>query len=241
MKTLLIAIFTTFAITSFGQDMQKYLSETEEMVTQKKYSEALERYIWFQDHSLENEPAMLGVRLSFALSSWKSLADIYPPAMTALKKMRDDKAKAILDSNASSKFFPDVAALNRTLGENGKTIQLFEVISKQQPDKSKQCWYWVKDALFSAKRYDIIKDYIGNPVNEFTLLKSRYEMENSVKGNKNQDDPGLKIYSENNLVGKSLELIRFSVAVNDLKSAKEIREKAMAIVNDNRLKDFKID
>ena len=74
---------------------------------QKKYKEALERYIWFQDHALENDQAMTGVRLSFALSSWKSLADIYPPAMTALKEMRSSKTKAILDSNASSKLFPD--------------------------------------------------------------------------------------------------------------------------------------
>jgi hypothetical protein len=88
MKISLIAIFIAISITSFGQDMQKYLSETQEMVTQKKYKEALERYIWFQDHALENDQAMTGVRLSFALSNWKSLADIYPPAMTALKEMR---------------------------------------------------------------------------------------------------------------------------------------------------------
>lgn len=184
MKTLLIAIFIAFSMTSFEQDMQKYLSETEQMVKEKKYEEALERYIWFQNHALENNPAMTGVRLSFALSSWKSLAHIYPPAMTALKEMRSSKTKTILDSNASSKLFADVAALNRTLGEENKTIELFESIAKQHPEKSKSCWYWVKDALFNAKRYDIIKDYIGNPVDEFTLLKSQYDLMNAVQKNK---------------------------------------------------------
>ena len=53
MKAILIATLIAISIKSFGQDMQKYLSETKEMVTQKKYKEALERYIWFQDHALE--------------------------------------------------------------------------------------------------------------------------------------------------------------------------------------------
>jgi hypothetical protein len=93
--------------------------------------------------------------------------------------------------------------------------------------------------LFNAKRYDIIKNYIGSPINEFTIVKSQYDLINAVQKNKNR--PELKIYSDNNLVEKSLELIQFSIAVNDLKSAKEIREKAMTIVNDNRLRDLKID
>ncbi|MBK7635169.1 MAG: hypothetical protein IPJ13_13515 [Saprospiraceae bacterium] len=67
MKAILIATLIAISIKSFGQDMQKYLSETKEMVTQKKYKEALERYIWFQDHALEYNKAMSGVRLSFCI------------------------------------------------------------------------------------------------------------------------------------------------------------------------------
>lgn len=241
MKTLLIAIFTILSIHSFGQDMQQYLSETREMVTQKKYQAALDRYIWFQDHALEKDQAMSGVRLSFALSGWKSLADIYPPAMTALKEMRNNKTRVILDSNASSRLFADVAALNRTLKEDNKTIELFETVAKQHPEKAKRCWYWAKDALFNAKRYDIIRNYIGNPVNEFALIKSQYDLVNSVHNNQNMQRPELKVFSDNNFVEKSLELLRFSMAVNDPGSAKEIRDKAMAIVNDHRLKNFKIE
>ncbi len=241
MKTLIIGIFVLLSFSTFGQDMQKYLTETQTMVNEKKYDEALKRYIWFQDHVLEYEPAMAGVRLSFAISSWKDLADIYPPALTALSEMRNKKTKEILDSNASLKLFADVAAINRELENETKTIELFETIAKQHPEKSKLCWYWVKDALFNAKRYDIIQNYIGNPVNEFTLLKSQYDLMNSVQKNENLNRPHLKIFNDNNLVEKSLELIKFSVAVNDLKSAKEIREKAMNVVIDNRLKNLKID
>jgi len=74
--------------------MQKYLSDTQQMVREGRYQEALERFVWFHDHALEHEPsAMYGVRLSFALSYWKSLGDVYPPAMTAWWKCETAKRR----------------------------------------------------------------------------------------------------------------------------------------------------
>lgn len=80
MKKLLAVAIVFIAVSSRGEDMQKYLSDTQEMVRQGKNQEALERFVWFHDHALEHEPAgMYGVRLSFALSYWKALGDVYPP------------------------------------------------------------------------------------------------------------------------------------------------------------------
>lgn len=39
---------------------------------------ALRELIWFHDHSLEEDPALCGVRLSFALSYWMEVAQVYP-------------------------------------------------------------------------------------------------------------------------------------------------------------------
>jgi hypothetical protein len=241
MKAILISALIAISITSFGQDMKKYLSETKEMVMQKKYKEALERYVWFHNHAIEYDKAMSGVRLSFALKYWKDLADVYPPAMTALIEIRDIKTKTILDSNASIKLFADVVGLNRTLGEENKTIELFESIRQQHPDKALQCWFFARDVLFNAKRYDILKNYIGNPINEFAVLKSQYDLMNSLHKSRNMESPELKLHSDNNFAIKCLELIEFSIAVNDLKSAKEIREQALTIVSDLRLRDYRIE
>jgi len=60
------------------QDMCKYMDDTHTLVKQGKYAEALERMIWFHNHALEHELGMYGVRLSFALSEWKELGDVYP-------------------------------------------------------------------------------------------------------------------------------------------------------------------
>jgi len=94
-KVLGLAILLA-AVTCRGENMQKYLSDTQQMVREGRYQEALERFVWFHDHALEHEPsAMYGVRLSFALSYWKSLGDVYPPAMTALVEMRNRKEKRV--------------------------------------------------------------------------------------------------------------------------------------------------
>jgi len=78
-----------------------------------KKEEALERFIWFHEHALEHDQSMYGVRLSFALSYWKSLGESYPPAQKALVKTRDDKAKLIREGRGSKNLFHDVMALNR--------------------------------------------------------------------------------------------------------------------------------
>jgi len=41
-----------------------------DLAHQGKNEEALERFLWFHDHALEHDPAMHGVRLPYALSSW---------------------------------------------------------------------------------------------------------------------------------------------------------------------------
>ncbi len=95
--------------------------------------------------------------------------------------------------------------------------------------------------MFNAKRYDILKNYIGNPINEFAVLKSQYDLMNSLHKSRNMESPELKLHSDNNFAIKCLELIEFSIAVNDLKSAKEIREQALTIVSDLRLRDYRIE
>jgi hypothetical protein len=235
MKKLLVLFALIISISTIAQDMQKYLTETEEMVIHKKYQEANERYAWFQNHSLEHDPAMTGVRLSYALSYWKSLADIYSPAMATMKEMRYYKTKQLVYNNASVNLFADVAALNRELNEKQKTIELFEKINNQDHEKAKKCWYYAKEDLFAAKRYDILRKFIGNPMNEFESIKDeRNKLLNSFK----ESEHRLKRYIDNSFVEKCLSLIQFSLASDDIASAKQIRAAAILIVKDNRLKDI---
>lgn len=57
------------------------------------YEAALAKHIWFYNEALKINPNMYGVRLSFALSYWKQLADVYPPAKVKLIEARDEAEK----------------------------------------------------------------------------------------------------------------------------------------------------
>jgi len=144
-KIMIVAISACLSVQA--EDMEKYLDDTEAMQEQGKYEQALERHLWFHDHALEHDCSMAGVRLSFALADWKDLGDKYPPALTAMKKVRDEKTALLENGHGSYALFLDVDSLNETLGEEGKTIELFRKLEREQHDLAEECRRIVKKIL----------------------------------------------------------------------------------------------
>ncbi|HEY0047266.1 MAG TPA: hypothetical protein VGB44_11195 [Flavobacterium sp.] len=237
MKQLITLIFIALSATMNAQDFQEYLKETDALIKNGKYQEALERHIWFHDHALDKDNSMQGVRLSFALGDWKELADLYPPALKALTDIRDKKTAEILNTGGTKELFADVNGINKTLGEGGKTATLFEYTFLNKPQLAKMYWYYVKDELFALKRYDLIGKFIGNPMTEYSVLEEHYNRDIELSKTIKINGAMLKSYSENTFVEKSIQLIHFAIASNDLKTAKEIQKAALKVVNDYRLRD----
>lgn len=220
------------------KDMQLYLKETQELQKQGKYAEALERHIWFHNNALQYDKAMSGVRNSFALSYWKSLGKVYPPARKALIEIRDRKTMEV--STKGYDLLHDVSAINRTLGEEGETIKLFEVLMKNNPGLAKRNWIYVKDVLFKTKRYDIIQQYIGSPLTEFSAIEEQHKLMALSIARLTTGQNSMKARHENSFVEKTLRLIDFALANKDKESAREIKQKALAVVQDNRLEQLVI-
>ena len=128
-------------------------------------------------------------------------------------------------------------ALNSTLGEDSKTIDLFQTFDQTKPDFAKQCWEMAKDAVIKAKRYDLVRKYIGNPARDFVRIKSMYDLNTKLYDKPNVGRERLKAVSENIFVVESLQLIEVALALDDPKAAKEVQEKALAVLDDHRLKD----
>ena len=127
-----------------------------------RYEEALEHYVWFHEHALEHDEAYYGVRLSFALASWSRLAEIYPPAAEALKRIRDGKTKMLLDGKGDARLFDDVAAINENLHEPEATSRLFEELSTKFPPLAKQCSHVAMSALVETKAYELARVFVDN-------------------------------------------------------------------------------
>jgi hypothetical protein len=100
------------------------LREARLLVNSHQYAEALEKYIWFHEHALDADLSFAGVRLSYAISEWVDLGDVYPPALTALKGVRDAKIESLMNGTFDARLFHDVAAINRALGQVERTGEL---------------------------------------------------------------------------------------------------------------------
>jgi hypothetical protein len=248
MKTLMIVFIMMLSLSLKAQnvtgvksqEMLRNFFETKEMVKQGKYKEALDRYTWFYEHAADSDKVMKGTRNTTGLSEWKLLADVYPPAMTALIETRDRTTQKIIGSGLNADLAGDIAALNRALGENSKMIDLLQTLAQTKPDEAKRLWIYSRDIVFAAKRYDIVSNYIGNPVLEYAVVKEQYERLTGILSK----DPRLTSSAElikksqaDRFVAQSTQLIEFALFKNDTKSAKEIQQQALAIVEDYRLRD----
>lgn len=240
MKPLAIMLlFFTAVLLARAEDMQKYLRDTQALVKAGKYQEALDRFLWFHDHALEQQPSMVGVRLSFALMYWKQLGDVYPPAQAALKKTRDDKTTLFYQGQGSPNLFQDVVALNRTLGENGRTVELFRKLDQEQKELASKCWVFAKDVVFQAGALNLAGKYSGDPVREFVKVKETFLRQKTIYEGKNleaQIKAQMKAYNENEFVEETLRLIELAITQGDAKAAGEIQAGALSALDDGRLR-----
>ncbi|MBK8040264.1 MAG: hypothetical protein IPK22_24495 [Verrucomicrobiaceae bacterium] len=216
-----------------AEDMTKYLKETQEMVRAGKHEEALKRFVWFHEHALEYEPAMSGVRRSFALGFWKKLGEAYPPALEAMIAIRDADEQLLREGKGSSSLFHDLFALNSTLEEEKKTLELFEVIQAVDPQKAKTYWIIVKHMVLALKRYDLAKLFIPDAEAEFDRVKSRFVAlyDRSKTGAEKVRD-----FLEGHFVQEVRDLVEFALATGNREVALTIRDKALTVLDDDRLR-----
>jgi hypothetical protein len=138
-----------------------------------RHEEALREYVWFHEHALEEEPSLYGVRLSFALSYWQELAQVYPPADQALREVRDRKAKLLEAGATDRELFHDVEAINQYLGASQDTVKLFKQMHTSQPAFARECASLALEVLVEAHEFELAAKYLADPVARVSTLAAR--------------------------------------------------------------------
>lgn len=141
-------------------DPDQIFTEAKSDAAAGRYSEALAKHVWFYQNALKYKPSLYGVRLSFALSAWAELGAAYPPALQKLKSIRDETAKKIPEGKGSREAFHDVGSINKTLGEESKTKDLFMWLHSNNPNVAKKVFDLAQPALIKAKEYRLCGAYI---------------------------------------------------------------------------------
>ncbi len=244
-------------------DLEKIRDEARTLATQGRYEEALQRRLWYHNHALEIDQAQTGVRLSFALSDWVELGRHYPKAKQALVEIRDHQTRELAEGRGHFEMFSEVEALNRELQTPDKTYALFKKLESSDPQLAGQCYFWVESALVQKGEYETCLRHLGDPQRRFEILlrswkqmktfeaqgadrrrgqSERYQA--MTKTNSayttlaaRSDLPSPPPYADPRFIEQTRQLIEILVATDHKADAEKIRDQAVELLDDARLKN----
>jgi hypothetical protein len=210
----------------------RVLAEARSLVAQGQYQEALAKYLWIHEHSLDFGPAFGGVRLSFALSEWAALGEKYPPARRALLAVRLNAINALENGDGAFSLFHDVAAINRCLRDDAATVHLFELLHQRQPELAKQCYHVAEEVLVDAGEYSTCISYLADPAQRLEEIRQMRQITLEIA----QENPALssqesllKVHAEMRFDKETRRLIAILEGVGRTKDADHVREVARKI------------
>ncbi len=140
-------------------DPRWILREAEADTAAHRNRRALAKHLWFYENALRYEPSLRGVRLSYALESWKQLATAYPPAMVALVRARDNALACFMAGRDASERFQEFAEINRVLGEESRTRDAFLAVDRTDPALARVAFDRALPALIRARDYALCMKY----------------------------------------------------------------------------------
>ena len=143
-------------------DPYKILNEARADARAKRYEDALAKHVWFHRNALKYKRSLAGVRLSFALSDWHELGKAYPPALVKLKEIRDEAEENVRNGKHVRESFLDARAINKRVGEESRTKDLFVLLDSQNADAAREVYKLAQPALINAKEYKLCGKYIDS-------------------------------------------------------------------------------
>ncbi len=238
--------------------LDKILQSARSLADTGSYDDALQRYIWYFDHS-RNDPGQSGVRLSFALSYWADLAHQYPKARQALIEIRDGDTRQFSQGIGGFGLFQEVSSLNHYLNDDDATVTLFKTIPKNDPTLGQQCFFIAENQLVQRHEYQICREYLGEPQAAFDRILQMWRQTKHFEEEAETRDaeqrkrfeamaktnavfahmpvfPAPPPFADNNFVGQTRQLIEILVATGSNADAQKIQAQAQAVLNDPRLK-----
>ncbi len=115
-------------------DIEARFRHAQEMAKSGDAKGALKEFLWLFDEGMRGETSYGGVRLSYLLDAIFKLGAQDPDALAALRARRD---QALAQATGASEpgATMDLAAINRVLGEESKTLAFYDQMSPDDPGR----------------------------------------------------------------------------------------------------------
>jgi len=148
------------------------LDRAREAVKLKNYANALKNYENFFEQTFNT--SYYGVRLSYCLSEWKELADIYPDAMISLQNKRD-KALQLLNKTKEPEQFHDYKSICDVLDSPEKALKEFLRLHTEDRALSTKIVRFIWDELIRKEEWKICLEYLDSPLKKYELYFDNFD------------------------------------------------------------------
>jgi hypothetical protein len=241
---LMVLCWTCFGCagvaTADVRDPKAALNDARSFAQQGRYEEALQKHLWFHENALKYQPAMSGVRLSFALFYWIELGEKYPKARAALVSIRDRDTGKVAGGQGSFALFMDVAAINDYLKEKPSTVELFKTLHAKYPALAQQCYHVAEPYLIAQHEYKICSAYIPDALQRFERIQQMRTMHLDLAKKsypRMEDYARIEGYVERLFAEETSRLIEILVGADRQPDAEKVRKQALAVHDDPRIRD----
>jgi hypothetical protein len=215
-------------------DPQAILWEAKADAQAGRYQVALAKQLWYHENVLDLEPAQSAVRLSFALSHWLELGEVYPPALEKMKQVRDEVEKRIRDEDqVRFEDFHEFVAFNRTLREEYRTVATFKWLDETDAEDAKRVFSVSQPALIKQKAYDLLGKYIDL---ERDINRIGQSYERGLKLAEDRFGESLREFTEKQFLNASTTLVALLVQTDRKAEAEQAAETLSGFVKDAGMK-----
>ena len=214
-----------------------------------RFEIASQKYVWYHENALRYRPSLFGVRVSFALLEWRRLADQYPPALQEMIRIRNRAEEWIRSAREDVPvfqgfatfqrigIFQDASALNRTLNEDVRTVELFKWLDKHDPEFAHLAYIIAQDALVDAEEYALCETYLtGRNSFDEILEEHKALLETSEKLNIGQESASGTGSFNMIFARKAAYIVAILVNLDRLSDAKPVAERALQELEDEGLR-----
>ncbi len=118
---------------------------------------------------------MTGVRLSYGLGAWAELGELYPPALEALQALAEKLKKQLWEGEGDFDVMAEYSSINQYLGDAQATVRVFRHVAQHYPKQASRQFFAVQDVLFTAHEYELISQFIDDPIYAFEQARNNRE------------------------------------------------------------------
>jgi hypothetical protein len=197
-----------------------------------RHAQALAKFLWFHNNALKFELGQGGVRLSFALGYWMELASLWPPALDAFLRTRNETEVAFFDKPAEFDLFHDLAAMNDRLGQGIRTANIFEYVAKQHFATAAYLYHVAEPHLVADGRFQACGPFL-DPHKRLELAAECYRHGLEFEASRDSTAYPAPPFARRNFIENVATLVSLLVINDRREEARAAYDAALRVIDDD--------